>query len=253
MDFLPRTALLVALLAALFSAAPAVGAAPPDGEVEARRPLAGLSPCALLEGLPGPKDPIRRQRAVSAAFRALDRARSPKAFGKAHAAFVRVMAPLFDKAAQIFHPAGEDAEVEPKRAQRFLSRYAFGQDALLRIGDEAFEPRPEIAAALALSACRAGDHDAAIAVGRSVGGSDTAPLRAFSALLLLEAGRREEAAELLPSLGDEGFLAPWVSAELAPDADTRRRLHGLAARRVVTPDQQVALREQARRMAEETP
>lgn len=234
----------LALSVALGSLAAARAAAPAPSPVH---PLCGVSACALLEGLPGPKDPIRKQRAVAAAFHALDRARDAKAFAAAHARFERVLAPLFSEATKVFHPAGEEAEVDPKRAQRFLSRHVFGQDALLRIGDEAFEPRPELAAALALTACRAGDRDAAIAVGRAVGGADTAALRAFSALLLLEAGRREEALELLPNLGDDGFLAAWIAAELATDGDARRALHTRAARRVVTPDQQTALREQTRR------
>ncbi|PKN57649.1 MAG: hypothetical protein CVU56_09930 [Deltaproteobacteria bacterium HGW-Deltaproteobacteria-14] len=238
----PLLASALALSLALGSLGEAGAAAPSPA-----RPLCGVSACALLEGLPGPKDPIREQRAVAGAFRALDRARDQKAFAAAHARFERVLAPLFAEAARVFHPTGEDAEVDPKRAQRFLSRHVFGRDALLRIGDEAFEPRPELAAALALTACRAGDPDAAIAVGRGVGGADTAALRAFSALLLLEAGRRDEALELLPTLGDEGFLAPWIAAELATDADSRRALHTRAARRVVTPDQQTALREQTRR------
>ena len=258
----PETMTLLRTTAALLAAvvvtagATARAAAPTPGSSAAApdvRPLAGVSPCALLEGLPGPRDPIRKLRSLSGAFRALDSAHDPKAYRAAQRRFFAVLAPIFAEAGRVFHPGGADAEVDPKRAQRFLSRYVFGPDALLRMGDEAFELRPELAAALALSACRAGERDDAVAVGRSAGGADNAALRAFAALLLLDAGRRDEATELVPTLGREGFLAPWIGAELAPDLEQRRLLHAEAARHVVTPDQQTALHEQTVRMKDATP
>jgi hypothetical protein len=66
--------------------------------------------------------------------------------------------------------------------------------------------------------------------------------------LLLEAGRGDEARELLPELSEEGFIAPFVAAELAAEeARERERLHALAGRHVQTPDQDAAWRAQARR------
>lgn len=249
MSRLPSATVLT-LLACLGLTWPAGASAPAPPPAE--RPLAGVSPCALVEGLPGPLDPIRRVPALAPALRALDLARDPAAFRRAHARLVTPIARLLAEAAVIFHPAGEGAVVDPDRAQRFLSRHVLAKDGLLRVGDESFEPRPELAAALAWAACRADLRADALATARRPRGPDGAPLRAFAALLLLEQGERAAAADLAPDLTHEGFLGPYVLAELATDPAERQALHALARRHLVTPDQHTALREQALRF-EATP
>ena len=53
--------------------------------------------------------------------------------------------------------------------------------------------------------------------------------------------------ELLPELGDEGFLSPYITAELTTDPAERTRAHDLARRHMQTPDHETAWREQAKR------
>lgn len=212
---------------------------------EAPRPLAGVSGCALVEGAPGEADPIRGAPPVARAFKALDAARGDaRRFLAAFARFDKALAPLFREARAAFHPEGE---LDRARARRFLARYVFAKDGVLRVGREGFEPRVEIAAAMAFAACRGGAREAAIAVGRAATGEEGAGLRAFAALLLLEGGDRAEAVELVATLGEGGFLAPWLEAELADDDAERRVAHARAAKRVATPDQATALAEQRRR------
>ena len=104
-----------------------------------------------------------------------------------------------------------------------------------------------------LAACRSDQRTRAIAVGRTLSGPEARAQRAFAALLLVEDGRADEARELLWDLGEEGFVAPFVGAELAEDVETRERLHDLAGRHVQSPDQETAWRAQKKRFAEKVP
>lgn len=209
--------------------------------------LTNVSVCALLEGIPGPEDPVRKLAPFSAAFTALERAdHDPRRARAAYDAFARPLAAILREAARVFHP--RRGEVDPRRAQRYLARYVLGRDAVLRMGAEAFEPRPEIAAAMTLAACRARAVPEALAASRALTGPDNAALRAFAALLLLDQGRADEARELLGELGEEGFLANWVRAELTTDPEARLAAHRLAGRHLVSRDQETALKAQKARL-----
>ncbi len=217
------------------------------GAEPAPRALAGVAACTLIEGSPDAIDPIRRARPFRAAFSALDRAGSAARANKAALGrFERALDRLMGQARRVFHPE-DPAALDREAARAFLERYVFGRKAVLRIGEERFEPRPEIATAMALAACRAGEPGVAVRLARRLTGAQDAPLRSLAALLLLDMGRPAEAAELAGSLGEAGFLGPWVGAELTDDPAERRRLHALAARRVSTPDQRTAVAEQRRR------
>lgn len=237
---------LVAGVARAADATPVLDA--PDAVTPGPGSLTNVSVCALLEGVPAAADPARKLKPFAAAFTALDRAgRDPRRAKAAYDAFARPLARILAEAAKVFHPGG-DREVDPRRAQRYLARYVLGRDAVLRMGDEGFEPRPEIATAMTLAACRARAVDEALGASRGMSGGDNAPLRAFAALLLLDEGRADEARELLPDLGEESFLANWVRAELATDPEARLASHRLAGKHLVTPDQETALKAQKARL-----
>jgi len=217
------------------------------GEPE-RTPLGGLSACELLEGVPAAVDPIRQAEPFVRAFRLLDGAGRDEARNAAAlSAFERAVTGLMREAQRVFHPP-RGRSVDHRQAQRFLSTRVLGKGAVLRVGLERFEVRVGIAAAMALAACRADDRPAAVRAARGTTAAEAGHLKAFAALLLLEDGRPEVASELTAELGDDdGFLAAFVRAELAPEGDARRALRALAARRVVNPDQAHALDAQGRR------
>jgi hypothetical protein len=172
----------------------------------------------------------------------------------AFAQFEKALTPAWRDAAKTFarpliDPRTEEAyPFRSAPARAFLETWVFAPIAPLRIGVDRFEPALEVAAMMAFAACRGGLIDEAIAVTRGASGGEAAPLRAFAALLLIEAGRRTEALELVPTLGEAGFLAPWVQVELSDDGNEKRRLHALAGRQTQTPDQQLAWQVQAGRL-----
>lgn len=233
----------------LLCCASALGHASPA----AAETLGGVSACALVEGVPGPSHPLRMQPSLRPLFTALDGAANDRK--KNQRVLERIEAllrPLYVEAERAFaRPPLKDGvapEFKPQAARTFLERWVFAPNAPLRIGRDRFEPATGLASAMMLAACRADLRPAAIVIGRSLSGPEAQALRAFTALLLLESDRRDEALELLPELGDEGFLAPFVAAELATDPSERGRLHVLAGRHVQTPDQQSAWQTQARRI-----
>ena len=240
--------LLTATLAVAV-AAPGLGPAPTAeaATAPAARPdragLAGGDACRLVEGLPAPNDPVRQAPSVRAAFRALDRAGDePAALRRAGAALERSVATVLDEARRVFHPRG--GALDKGQARRFLERHVLGRRPVLRITDTHFRPLGAIQSALVFATCRGGDRATALAQARR---SDEAGLRAFAALLLLEAGREDEARELLGGGPSGTFLEAWIRAELAPGIDQRRVEHAAAARRASTPAQRAAVDTQAAR------
>lgn len=216
--------------------------------------LGGVSACALIEGVPQSAHPLRKHPALRTIFTALDRAANdPKPNKRVLARIDKLLDPLYLEAERAFarpQPAtanGPRREFNPRPARAFLERWVFAPNAPLRIGRDRIEPAPGLASAMLLAACRGGERDRAIALARTLSGPETRAQRAFAALLLVEDDRREEALELLPELGEDGFVAPFIAAELATDDGARQRLHALAARHVETPDQASAIASQARR------
>lgn len=237
------------MLFAMASISASAQAAPPSSA-----PLGGVSACTLIELVPAPGHPLRRHPALKAGAYTLDKAGDDaRRYALALGTFERNLARAFKDATSLFaRPTinartGEPNPFRSEPARFFLERWVFAPNAPLRVGEERFEPAPEVAALMAFAACRAGLPERAIQLTRGLSGDEAAPLRAFAALLLLEAERRDEALELLPTLGERGFLAPWVAAELSPAPDERLRLHALAARQLQTPDQALAHRAQALR------
>jgi len=214
--------------------------------------LGGVSACALIEGVPGASHPLRVQPTLKPLFASLDLAAGDRQKNlRVLERIERLLGPLYDDAEKAFaRPPQKDGVApafKPQAARAFLERWVFAANAPLRIGRDRFEPAAGLASAMMLAACRGERRPIAINLGRRLSGPQAMAQRAFAALLLLEADRRDEALELVPELGDEGFLAPFVAAELASDAAERERLHALAGRHVQTPDQETAWRTQTRR------
>lgn len=213
-----------------------------------------MSTCALVEGVPGASHPLRRHVALKPWFASLDRAGADRVKNAAaYARIEKLLEPVYREAEKVFaRPPKKDGatpDFKPQPARAFLERWVFVANAPLRLGRDSVEPAVGLAAAMMLAACRGGDHAAVVALGRRLSGPEAAAQRAFAALLLLEDGRRDEALELLPELGEDGFVAPYVAAELTEDAAERARLHELARRHVQTPDQETAWQTQDRRFA----
>ncbi|MFO0751462.1 MAG: hypothetical protein U1F43_38210 [Myxococcota bacterium] len=209
----------------------------------------GASPCTLVEGIAAADHPVRKGKAVAASFAALDHAGFDVAKNaKAYEQFVKSLDGLYAAAEKAFKAPAAGKSFVPTAAQRFLAAHVLAANAPLRVGLDGFEPGPEVAAAMALAACRAGRYDDAIDLGRRATLPESGPLRAFAALLLLERGDVPGARELDAKLGEEGFLAPFVAADLAPTAEERLRLHALAGRRRTTPDQDLAWQLQTARL-----
>jgi hypothetical protein len=213
-------------------------------------------PCALVEGVPGPKDPLRSVGRLRAGFGAMVKAGADaRALMGAHRKLEAALAGLLDESERVFRVSvGADGGATPwrdarrKKARAWLERWVSAPGAPLRVGELGFEPVPGLRAALMLTACRGGDREAAIRYGRRARGEDEGHARALAALLLLAAGRAEEAQELRDTLGDGGFLAPFVGAYLAEEVGPRRILAATAKRRVTTPAQEDAARAQASRL-----
>lgn len=230
-----------------------------DATARASTPLFGVSACTLIEGVPAPSHPLRKHPALRSALASLQQAGTDK---KKNAAvlgrFDAFLDPLYRQAELAFARPRYDKEKEtyeafsPAPARAYLERWVLAVNAPLKVGLERFEPVSELSAAMTLAACRADHRPRAIALSRVATGPEARSLRAFAALLLLEEARRDEARELVPNseaLGDEGFVAPLVAAELATAPAERARLHEIAGRRIQTPDQETAWRTQARRFA----
>ncbi|MEZ4269301.1 MAG: hypothetical protein R3F39_23330 [Myxococcota bacterium] len=218
--------------------------------------LVGGDPCALVEGVPGAKDPLRAGAKLRAGFGALAKAGADaKALLAAHRKLSRALATLLGESERVFRVAGGGdgdgarwQDGRRKKAKAWLGRWVMAVGAPLRIGELGFEPVPGLRAALMLTACRGGDREAAIRWGRRARAEDEGHARALAALLLLAEGREGEARELRDTLGDRGFLAPFVGAYLTDDAELSRRLSATAKRRVTTPAQEDAARAQALRL-----
>lgn len=208
----------------------------------------GGDACALIEGMPLPGHPLRSHRRLKRAYGLLDDARSPARYGRAYRRLEGVVSGLLDKATRIFHP--RRGAIRTRDAQRFLKAHVLGPNPLLRVADAGFAPEPPVRASLMYAACRAGDHDAALAWARRASGADEGGLRAFGALLLWERDDVEGAREMLGDLAGDGgsFLRAWLGGELAATLAARRSSHARAARRAATPAQAEALRRQARRL-----
>lgn len=225
----------------------------------AAKPLGELSACALVEGVPARAHPLRQHRRLRAIFRALDEAAGNRRKNqRVLERMQRFLGPIYREAERVFGPPrpaadGTIRDFDPRPARAFLERWVFVANAPLRIGRDRVEPAPGLASGMMLAACRAGERGEAIAIARRLSGDETSAQRAFAGLLLIEDGRHDEARELVAELGEEGFVAPFVAAELATNAAERTRLHALAGRHVSTPDQQSALEVQRRRFAAGSP
>lgn len=227
-------------------------AAEGDPRGPAPETLGGVSACALIEGVPGASHPLRMHASLKPLFASLDGAANDRSKNlRVLDRIEGLLTPLYVEAEKAFaRPPQKDGVAppfKPQAARAFLERWVFAANAPLRVGRDRIEPATGLASAMLLAACRADRRPSAIALGRSLSGPEAASQRAFAAFLLLEANRRDEALELLPELGDEGFLAPYVAAELATTASERERLHDLARRHVQTPDQDTAWHAQVRR------
>lgn len=218
--------------------------------------LVGGDPCALVEGVPGPKDPLRSVGRLRAGFGAMAKAGADaRALMAAHRKLRATLAGLLGESERVFRVGvGADGAATPwqdarrKKARAWLERWVTAPGAPLRVGEFGFEPAPGLRAALMLTACRGGDREAAIRYGRRARGEDEGRARALAALLLLAAGRVDEAQELKGGLGEGGFLGPFVGAYLTDDPATQRRLAATAKRRVTTPAQEDAARAQGERL-----
>lgn len=222
-------------------------------------PLGDGAACALIEGVPGRAHPLRKHPALRALLAAVDGAgRDRKKNARALERIDKLLVPVYAEAERLFSrpvPTRDGAVPEFRHtpARAFLERWVLAPNAPLRVGRDRFEPAPELASAMMLAACRSDQRARAIAIGRGASGAEARAQRAFAALLLLGEGRLDEARELTWDVGEEGFLAPFVQAELAVDPDARERLHALAGRHLQTPEQEAAWHDQARRFALEAP
>ena len=139
-----------------------------------------------------------------------------------------------------------EAKVRRGKIRRFLDKHVYTPNPSLIVRDEGFTLPVEVSATLSWLRCREGQRNAAIAYARTPR-QQSDSLLAFAAFLLLDAGRRVEARELAPLIGEEGFLGPFIRAEFATDGQERLRLHRKAQLRTVRYSQQEALRAQRRR------
>jgi len=218
--------------------------------------LTAGSPCALIEGLPGPKAPIRRVRTLRSTLKAIDNIKAtPKQMSAYYDQLEKVVQSALGDASAVFHdtPRREWRESDQKRAKRYLEKHVLGKHPLLQIGTLGLEPRLEVRAAMMYAACRGGRPEAAIRWGRRATRKEEAPSRAFAALLLLDAERHEEAKELLDTIRGPSFLTAWIRAELAEDPKERLRQRASARRRVTTGAQQDAVAAQERRAEQAVP
>lgn len=238
-----RSLITTALVAALW-------ASPSSAEASE---LTQGSPCALIEGLPGPKSPIRRVRSVKKILAGIDNIKaSPAQMDKRFVQLEQLVHDALAKAKRVFHdtPRRDWTVRDQKKATRYLERNVLGKTPLLQIGTLGFEPQLELRAAMMYAACRAGRNEDAIRWGRRATRREEAPARAFAALLLLDEGRRGEAKELLSVIRGPSFLTAWIRAELVESPKERARQHASARRRVTTGAQQDAVAAQAQRAAE---
>jgi len=210
--------------------------------------------CALVEGLPGPKAPVRKVRSVSAILAVVDNPKTPpKQMARRYDQLDGLIRRALEEATRVFHakPQHEWRSRDKTRARRYLEKFVLGIRPILQIGSVGFEPRPGLRAALQYAACRAGRPEEAIRWGRRASRPEEAPARAFAALLLQDAGRTDEARELLATIRGPSFLTAWIRAELHDDPDERRRQRASARRRVTTSAQQDAVTAQAERASRE--
>ncbi|MCC6625578.1 MAG: hypothetical protein IT385_30350 [Deltaproteobacteria bacterium] len=231
-----------------FAALPGAVARAVDPDPAALAAFTGASPCTLIEGLPAPTHPLRKNRVVGPALAALDKAgMDPIKAGQAYARFVKEIDRLLVAATTAFKAPAPGRSFAPAPARRFLEAHVLAANAPLRVGLERFEPAPEVLAAMTLAACRAGRLDEVVRLARTSTLPESAPQRAFAALVLAGSGRHAEARELDADMGDEGFLPTLVRAELAADPRQRGDLHALAGKRRKNADQELAWRLQAQR------
>lgn len=215
--------------------------------------LAGQSACNLVPLIAPTAHPLRKHPSLRRAVDGLavagdDRKKNAEALGR----FDKVLAPLWKEAARAFArpeldpKTGEPRAFAPAAAKAFLTKWVFSPTPILRVGEERFEPALEVSAWMAQAACRAGEPERAVVLARAVSGAEGAPLRAFAALLLLEAGAVEDAQAL--SVSEADFLGAWVRSEMAVDSGEKVRWNELAGRLVSSPDQEVAWKSQRSRL-----
>ena len=151
---------------------------------------------------------------------------------------------LLAKAREVFREKNDT--VKRRALRRFLDRHVYSKTPSLILKDEGFELPTSVSATLAWLHCREGNRSKAIAQARP-GHLEPSSLVAFAALLLLDEARTDEALELLPTLDEEGFIAPFVRAELVLDAQEKIRFHRMATNRAKTQTQHDAVAAQRAR------
>lgn len=214
------------------------------------KPIADL--CRVIEGIPGPRDPVRRSpafrpviRQLSSDLRSTTRGKGlSEARARAHiAGLEKALSKTLTSAQKAFRLGAEEPWTgrHQSRAKTFLKSHVFTRTAPLRIGAFGFEPSPSLRALLLWSACWAGDTDRMIAYGRGATHPDEGAARALAALTLARLERHQEATELLDQLGGEGFLVALAQSRLGDDPAVRTKHRALARRRATTPWQRAAV------------
>jgi len=165
----------------------------------------GEDPCQLIENIPGKTAPIRRVRDYRQAYKAIDKAKGAvKKLSKARKILEKSAASLLSKARQAFQEKNET--IKHQVVRRFLDKYVYRKVPALLLRDEGFELPAAVSTTLAWLHCREGHWEQAISHARPSHLSP-GPLVAFAATLLVDRGRTKEAIELIPKLGEQGFLA----------------------------------------------
>ena len=207
--------------------------------------MAGVDPCQLVENIPGKSSSIRNIPVYRAAYHAIDKAQGGlKKLFKARKVLEKKTASLLSKGRDVFREKNET--VKRRKIRRFLDKYVYGKTPALVLRDEGFELPTTISTTLSWLHCREGNFDQAIAYARPSHLSP-GPLVAFAALLLVDKGRKKEAMELVPKLGDQGFLAPYMQAELITEFQEKLRFHRMAQIRGGTQAQRDAVSAQRQR------
>ena len=138
------------------------------------------SPCSLIEGLPGPKAPIRGLWSMRGILKAIDNPKAtPAQMSKRFDQLEKLLHKALAEAEKIFHdkPRREWVARDQKKARKYLEKHVLGKSPLLQIGEVGLEPRQGLRAAMMYAACRAQrPNDAMIAGGKMFTGEEHAAL-----------------------------------------------------------------------------
>lgn len=209
----------------------------------------GVDVCALVEGFPGPKAAIRKIAPFKRGFSQLEKSRGKRRnLRRAKHALEQASSALLAKARGLMGRQGPVAEdrADKRKIRRFLDAHIMTPTPTLLIVNEGFTLPPTITTTLATLACRLGHPAEAITLARRHA-LKSPRLTAFAALLLIDQDRPQEARELLPHLGTQGFLAPFVRTELIADPQEKLRFFLMARDRAQSSLQRLASHHQQAR------